>query len=280
MILVTGSSGTVGSAIVQALGGRHDVLTVVRDPEASGRARSFDFAEPKSWRPALAGVRSLFLMLPPGLPQARQRFRGVLAEAREAGVERIVFLSIRNADRLGFLPHRGLELEIEASGIPWTHLRPNDFMQNFVTQPLYRRDIARGELWAPGGRSVTSYIDARDVGAVGAAALLGGFERRALPLTGASELTHFDVAAALTRALGWRVRNREPSLPRFFVHAVRGGAPAPLALVMTSIGLIARLGYAAGVDPGVEEVLGRAPRSFAEFASEFSHRWAAERACA
>lgn len=35
------------------------------------------------------------------------------------------------------LPHRGIEQVIEASGIDWTHLRPNDFMQNFATQPVY-----------------------------------------------------------------------------------------------------------------------------------------------
>jgi uncharacterized protein YbjT (DUF2867 family) len=260
MILVTGASGTAGKALVEALrkAGRTDVLAALRKGGGVG-SRRFDFADPSGWSEALHGVEAIFLMLPPGFPSAAKRFRVLLAECRRAGVRRAVFLSIRNADRLAFLPHRGIEKEIEASGIGWTHLRPNDWMQNFATQPLYRGDIAGGGLWLPNGRSRTSYVDVRDVAEVAALALAGGHEGRALSLTGPEELGTAEVAAIFTEVLGRPVTDHRPSLPGFIRHALGRGTPAPLAAVMTSIGLVARLGLARGVDPGVAQLLGRAP---------------------
>jgi uncharacterized protein YbjT (DUF2867 family) len=238
MILVTGATGTAGREVVAALErAKVPILRATRSSEPVAGERWFDSAEPNSWPGAFEGITAVFLMLPPGLPKARERFRRLLAAARAAGVERTTFLSIRNADRLAFLPHRGVEHAIEASGTAWTHLRANDWMQNFATQPLYRQDIASGGLWAPNGRSRTSYVDVRDVAAVAATALLGGQERRALVLTG----------------------------------------PAPLAAVMTSIGLVARLGLAKGVEPDIETILGRKAGSFARFVADYRETWLQER---
>jgi uncharacterized protein YbjT (DUF2867 family) len=274
MILITGASRTVGSAVAHALAGRADVLKATRASRGKGERR-FDFAAPESWGPALAGASAIFLLLPPGLAKARERFAGVLAEAARVGVRRAVFLSIRNADRLPMLPHRGLERVVEASGLDWTHVRPNDFMQNFATQPVYRDGIRRGELWAANGRSPTSYVDVRDVGAVVARALDGGFEGQALSLTGPAELSLDDVAAIFSRELGREVLNVRPSLARFIRHARREGAPTPLALVMASIGLVARLGYARGIDPDLARVLGRLAGDFAGFVRDHRSIWVA-----
>jgi uncharacterized protein YbjT (DUF2867 family) len=182
-------------------------------------------------------------------------------------------LSVRNADRLAFLPHRGIEKEVEASGLAWTLLRPNDWMQNFATQPLYRTDIAQGELWTPNGRSKSSYIDVRDVAAVGARTLQGGYEERALSLTGPAELDLADVAAIFSDVLGRKVVDRRPSLPGFIAHALRRGASPPLAAIMASIGLIARFGLAKGVDHDVEAVIGRPPTPFAGFIADYRSTW-------
>jgi uncharacterized protein YbjT (DUF2867 family) len=276
MILVTGASGTAGRAVVSALAERQAeraVAVATRASRPKPGERRFDYSEPATWAPALAGVSAIFLMLPPGLPKARRVFASLLAEARGAGVQRVTFLSVRNADRLAFLPHRGIEKEVEACGLGWTHLRPNDWMQNFATQPLYRNDIASGELWLPNGRSRSSYIDVRDVAAVAAVTLNGGYDGQALPLTGPEELTADAVAATFAAELGRPVVNRAPSLLAFIRHALRQGTPGPLAAIMGSIGLIARTGLAKGVDPTIERLLGRPPTSFASFVADHRATW-------
>lgn len=275
MILVTGATGSVGGATLTALAGRADAIAATRAENAGPGERRFDFADRSTYASALAGVRALFLMLPPGLADARARFREVLAVARTRGVKRVAFLSVRNADRLSILPHRGLEKEIEQSGISWTHLRPNDFMQNFASQPVYRDGIRAGRLVGPGGSSRTSYVDARDVGEAFARVLTkDGHAGRAYPLTGPTPLSLDDVADALGTALGRRIRAETPSLPRFLVHARRTGAPVPLAIVMTSIGLVARLGLADGSDPDLRGLIGRTPLSIADFARDYREVWA------
>lgn len=272
MILVTGASGTAGAKVVEALG-PVALLRATRMRQPKAGERRFDYADPATWRPAFEGVEAVFLMLPPGLPGAKERFRMLLRKASSAGVTRVVFLSIRNADRLGFLPHRGIEQEIERCGLGWTHLRPNDWMQNFVTQPLYRGDIEGGGLWAPNGSSRSSYVDVRDVAAVAAIVLQGGHEGRAYPLTGPEDLALGEVAECLSRALGRLVINHQPSLPRFILHALRRGTPPALAAVMASIGLVARLGLARGIDQHLEALLGRRPTSFSTFAADYAHLW-------
>lgn len=277
MILITGASGTVGSAVLAALR-KQGAPVVAATSRAGGLGpdrRRLDFSDPTTFAPALDGVRALFLMLPPGLPGARDRFRALLAAAEAQGVRRVAFLSIRNADRLPMLPHRGLERVIEASGLDWTHLRANDFMQNFASVPVYRDGIRRGELVGPGGRSRTAYADVRDIGEATARILVdGGHGRRACTLTGPDSLMLPNVAAALGRALGRPVAARAPSLPGFFRYARRNGAPVPLALIMTSIGLIARLGLARSIDSTLERLLGRPPRTIADFARDYSAAWA------
>lgn len=274
MILVTGASGTVGGVVLEALRGRSHAVAAVREPKDDGQRR-FDFARPETFGPALNGVSALFLMLPPGLPDARKRFRRMLAEARRHGVRRVAFLSVRNADRLPLLPHRALEREIEASGIPWTHLRPNDFMQNFATVPVYRDGVRAGRLVGPGGRSRTSYIDARDVGEAAACVLTqGDHERRAYPLTGPEPLSLAEVADALSSALERPVVASTPSPFGFFRHVRRAGAPVPLAVVMTSIGLVARLGLAKEVDPDLAQLIGTRPRTINDFACDHAETWA------
>ena len=278
MILFIGGTGTVGTALCAAVTDKSVFRLALRDScaiSAGFASVPFDLACPATYAAAFAGISSVFLLVPPQLTNRSERIRALLQAAKIAGVSHIVFLSVRNADRLPFLPHRQVERAIEASGITWTHLRPNDFMQNFATVPAYR-DAIRDDstLWSPAGRAMTSYVDVRDVGTVAVKVLVeAGHAGKAYTLTGPASLGLTEVAATLSRELARDVRYVQPSLLAFLSHARRAWASWPLAAVMTGIGLVARSGLARSVDPTLPMLLGRAPRTFSEFARDYRAIW-------
>ena len=259
-VLVTGASGRVGAAVIDALRGRVPLRAATRGGGA-GAANDvvsvrFDFNEPATYGPALDGVGALFLMRPPQMAKGRA-FRPFLDAALKAGVGRVAVLSVRGAERVRVLPHHAVEREVMARPFAWTMLRPADFMQNLQT--VHREGIVeRGEIAVPAGSGRSSFIDVADVGAVAALALTReGHAGRGYTLTGPQALTFGEVAAALSNVLGRRIRYRPVSLPRFVWEERRHGALLPLALVMGALYTVQRLGGAAGVTGEVENLLGR-----------------------
>jgi uncharacterized protein YbjT (DUF2867 family) len=268
--LVTGASGRVGGAVVRALAGRARVLPAGRDPGPAGVR--LDLEERSTFAAALAGVNAVFLMRPPAMTRPRA-FAPFLDAAVEAGVGRLVFLSVRGVDRVPLLPHHGIEQEVRARPFAWTMLRPADFMQNLET--VHRASIARcDEIAVPAGRGRSAFVDVADVGAVAALALTEpGHEGRAHELTGAEALDFHAVAATLSEALGRRVRYRPTSVPRFVWEHCRGGTPVPMALVMSALYTAQRLGLAEGVTNGVERLLGRPPGTLGAYAASRREAW-------
>ncbi|WP_202614572.1 SDR family oxidoreductase [Halostella litorea] len=273
--LVTGATGTVGSAVVDELVARGATPRVAVRRPAAARERwgsdvaavEFDFERPETWGGALDGVSRAFLVRPPGVGVDRMR-EAVDALAR-VGVERLAYLSVLGADRNPLLPHRRIERRVESSGVPYTFLRASFFMQNLVE--VHRVDLVeRGELFVPAGEGETSFVDARDVGAVGAAALTEpGHAYRAYDLTGPAALTYEEVAAALSAELDRDVRYPAPSVVAFVRRWLGRDAPLPFVFVMVGIYTTARLGLAGRVTDDVARVLGRPPRDLRTFAADY-----------
>ena len=214
----------------------------------------------------------VFLLRPPQLANIRRDFDPFLVAMLRAEVERVVFLSVRGAERNPLLPHRRIEKLLERSGLAWTHLRPNDWMQNFAT--VHREDIRRGELWAPAGKGRTSFVDARDVAEAAAAVLTGqGHDRRAYALTGGEEFDLHEAAAVLSEAIGRRVVYRDPGVLAFLRHVRDAGRPLSLGLVMTGVYTAARLGLASGVTPELRGLIGRPPTTLRAFAEDHAAVW-------
>ncbi len=263
MILITGATGNVGTALMEALAGRRDVRALTRNEKAAARLRaagaeavvgSFD-----DIAGALDGVDRMFLLSPAGAEQmAAEQIRAVDA-ARAAGVRHVVKLSSIGADeptdaRL-IAAHREVERRIEASGMAWTHLRPHWFMQNELghigADALYAPDVTR-----------ISMVDARDVGAAAARVLSepGIHEGRAYVLTGPEAISYTEVAATL--GIPWN----EVTLDQARDSMLEGGLPEVLAVGFTEI--MARYregGVTAAVSGDLRRLLGHDGRSFAEF---------------
>jgi len=279
MILVTGANGLVGREVANRLAGHAPARLALRDPAQGGNGTGaaegvrFDFLDPSTFEPALRGVDRVFLLRPPQLARARHDFGPFVAAMQQAGVEQVAFLSVRGAESNPLLPHRQIEKLLEASGLAWTHLRPNDFMQNFAT--VHQADIRdRGEIWAPAGRGRTSFVDVRDVGDAAVRVLTEpGHGQRAYTLTGSEAFDLHEVAAVLSETLGRRIVYRNPGIPAFLSHIRAAGRPVAFGLVMTAVYTVARLGMAAGVSPDLERLTGRPPRSLASFARDYAPTW-------
>ncbi|MFC7876202.1 NmrA family NAD(P)-binding protein [Isoptericola sp. NPDC057391] len=236
---------------------------------------AFDFTGPATWGGAFDGVRSMFLVRPPAIGDVKRDLLPAMAAARAAGVEHVVFLSLQGAEKNKVVPHASVEAWLRGSGLTWTFVRASFFHQNLSTTHV--TDVRdRDEILVPAGKGATAFVDAEDVGAVAAAALLdpGRHRNRAWTVTGPRALTYGQVADILTAELGRPVRYARPGVLRYLRHA-RGTLRMPwgMVAVTTAIYTTARLGLAAGLTDDVRTVLGREPVDFAEFAHRERAVW-------
>ncbi|MFT4965032.1 MAG: hypothetical protein ACI9PP_002322, partial [Halobacteriales archaeon] len=175
-ILVTGATGTVGQHVVRTLAGRDATVRVAsRTPDdargeldADAETVAFDFERPETWGEALTNVDGVFLVRPP-VVDADEIGRFVEAAAR-VGVEQVAYLSTLGAEKNPLVPHHRIEQRIAACDIEYTFLRASFFTQNL--SEVHRREVVeRDAILVPAGDGETSFVDARDLGAVAATVL-------------------------------------------------------------------------------------------------------------
>jgi len=217
MILITGATGNIGREIVQDLLAHGvDFKVMVRKEESRKLMESKgvkavlgDFSHPGSLAVALKGVRQVFLLTTPQ-PDILKVEGSFLNEARRAGVDRVVRLSAVGAQPWAASPliraHGQCEAQLEASGLAWTILRPNMFMQNLA--PMYGDQVARtSTLFAPAGEARIPWVDTRDVAALACTVLTEvGHEGLVYEITGPEPCTYAEVAERLSAQLGRTIR--------------------------------------------------------------------------
>jgi len=280
-ILVTGATGNIGLDVFAQLTTMGlPVAAAVRNldkaREVLGQQADlipFDFKTPSTYTPALTGIKKLFLMRPPDIADVKTYVRPVIHAAKAAGVEHIVFLSLLGVENNPIVPHYTIEKDLMASGMAWTFLRASFFMQNLSTT---HRDEIRDEngLMLPAGHGKTSFIDGRDIAAVGAKALAeSGHENKAYSLTGSEALDYFTVADMLTEVLGRKISYRNPSIIAFARRMNAQGNPWAYILVTSALYTTARLGMAAKMTGEVERLLGRMPITMRQFIEDYKQIW-------
>jgi len=214
-ILVIGATGRVGRHVVDHLVKREaDVRVLTRDPAKADFPPSVevvqgDLLDIDALRAAFSGIRTLFLLNAVAGDEFTQAII-TLNIAREAGVERIVYLSVFGADEAVNVPHfavkHGAERMLEAMGFGATILRPTYFIDNDVTV----KDVIleHGIYPMPIGGKGLAMVDARDIAEIAAIELI---RRDAAPdalpietinLVGPNTLTGTDVAAIWSDVLG------------------------------------------------------------------------------
>jgi uncharacterized protein YbjT (DUF2867 family) len=216
MILITGATGKIGQVLVQDLLSRKCEFKVMvrskdalRNFEALGvRAVIGDFERPGTCAEALAGVRQVFLLTVPQ-PAAPVLEREFLKTCKAKGVQHVVRLSAIGANpwaASGLLRcHGRCEQQLEDSGLSWTVLRPNMFMQNLAA--FFGPTLAReSTIYAPAGEARVAWVDTRDIAAVAGAVLTSaGHEGLIYEITGPEVCTFAEVAERLGTCLGRRI---------------------------------------------------------------------------
>jgi uncharacterized protein YbjT (DUF2867 family) len=273
MLVVTGATGNVGRPLVRLLAGAGEKVTAVSrrvldDGVPAGvRAVPADLADARTLRPALEGAEAVFLA-PAGDLLASAGSPGGLVEVIErSGVRRIVLLSSQASHtRPQAISHerlRDFERAVTTSGLDWTVLRPGGFASNtFAHIPSIRtaRTVA-----APSGDVGLPLIDPADVAEVAAAALRDeGHAGHVYALTGPSLVSPRQQAAALGAALGAELDFTELTRDEALAAMV-GFMPEPVAQGTLDI-LCAPTGEEQSISPDAEKILGRAPRTFGEWA--------------
>ena len=281
-VLILGASGDVGSAVAAAVSDAGvPIRTGGRSPGDVSRLPAgsepvvFDFADPTTWADAFDGVTSMFLLRPPEIGNVRRDLLPAVAAAQAAGVQHVEFLSLQGAERNKVVPHATVETWLRRSGMTWTFVRPSFFDQNLST--THAADIRHHDMiLVPAGTGATAFVDAHDVGAVAAAALLDptAHRNRAWTVTGPESLTYQQVAVILSRVLDRTITYPRPGLLRYARHArTQLGMPWGMVAVTSAIYTTARLGLADTLTDDARQVLGRPPTSFIDFVTREQQTW-------
>lgn len=264
-VLVLGGTGKTGRRVVAALQARG---VPVRAASRSGSTR-FDWADRATWGPALQGVGAVYVVAPDlGTAQVTDDVAAFSRQAVEAGVERAVLLSVPVEGGVVTDDVLASERALAASGLEWTILRVRWFFQNF-SEDFLRDPVMAGELRLPTGEGREGFIDADDIAAVAAVALVeDGHAGKVYELTGPRLLSFGEAAAEIARASGRELRYVPLSPEAFLAEQRSHGAPEAFARTLTDLYAQLATGVLATLTDDVRTVLGRPPRDFAAYAGD------------
>lgn len=274
MILLTGVTGkTGGETAKQLLAKGVKIRAIVRnaakaeDLKAAGVELVVgDIGDAAVVRQALQGVEKAMLVLPNGKTQQanEQQFTDL---AKAAGVKHLVKMSSMEAVPHAATPipkaHWAVEEYIRASGIPWTMVKPNFFMQNLLASANSIKTQKRFSL--PMGEGTTGMADIRDIAAVCVEVLTGqGHAGKSYEITGPEVLTFHDVAARFSEVLGEKIEYVPMPMDQFRQRMTGVLEPWHLDAVCGLFREIAEIGLDHTTDT-FRQLMGREPRSVTQF---------------
>jgi uncharacterized protein YbjT (DUF2867 family) len=278
MILITGASGTNGREIVKLLTQQGlPVRVLLRDPAKAAGLDGVevvlgDFDDPSSLETALTGVEKA-LLLPPFHPKIVEYQTNFINAAKKVGTSYIVKFSAFGADPnspivLGRWHGEGEKLLAE-SGIPFTSLQPNGFMQNLFTSAS--TIAGQGVFYQPAADALISHVDARDIAVVAAKVLTeSGHEGKSYVITGPEALSFYQIAEKLSTVLGKPI-TYVPVTPEDFKQSLLGfGQPEWAIDALNELFDIYRLGYASTVTDVIQTVGQKTPNTFEQFVRDYA----------
>ena len=299
-ILITGATGTVGSEVVKHLvssksgggggvgKGEKNVIVKAAVRSAANDDNTFqnlkevqtvqlDYDKPDTLAAAFRDVDKFFL-LTPFQSNMVDLTSNLVREAKDARVKYIVKQSVMGADaEPGISPgrlHRQAEKIIEESEIPFTFLRPNFFMQNFVN--FYSHFIkTQGAFYAPAGDAKVSFVDVRDIASVAVQALINDSQQqqhtqKAYDITGGEALSYGEAAEILSNKVGKKIKYVNISDKDARKGMKDAGMDEWTINSMIELFEITRAGYLSTISPVVEQLTENKPITFSQFAKDYA----------
>ena len=275
MLLLTGVTGKTGGASAQALlKAGIKFRAIVRNAEKAAALKAAgvelvigDVTDRAALEKAMTGVDKVLMTLPNGEKQLDLEKQFVdVAKAR--GVKHVVKMSSMEATATARAPipkiHYASEQYLQKSGLAWTMIKPNFFMQNFLGSAGTIKE--QGKFFLPMGQGKTVMIDTRDVGACVAAVMTGtGHAGQAYELSGPEVLSFADAAARMSTALGRTIQyvpvpmdSYRQTLARFLTSEWHLNAVCALFQEIAD-------GQALHLTENVKKLTGKAPTSLEQF---------------
>jgi uncharacterized protein YbjT (DUF2867 family) len=274
------NSGNVGTPVALELARLgHQVSLTVRAPKPNPewdklgiRQVPFDINDLASITGALKGGEAFF-SLTPLVENLVAAGTNAVQAAKAAGIRKIVRMSAQSAGADAAIQlgrwHYAVEKAVENSGIPFTILRPANFMQNYLTFGTPETIKGQSALYAPMDDAKISVIDTRDISAVAARVLVEtGHEGKHYDLTGGESLSNQGIAEIISKALGRKITY--VNIPPAKATEAMAGSGMPLWLVamLSELNAFGAAGNLAAVKPDTGLILKRKPIAFSQFVQD------------
>jgi uncharacterized protein YbjT (DUF2867 family) len=282
MIIVTGTTGLAGSAVIREFARQHvPVRALVRnrakaaifDGLASVEVVEGDMLQPQTLRAAFEGVDRALMISTAGVQMMDTQCTFIEA-AKAAGVPHIVKFSGVDSGS-GFNPdafrasrwHAHIERYLEGSALAWTHLRPTQFMQFYLPGTVTGIDPAKHELVMPIGASELAPVDIEDIAKVAVALMRAdGHHGKSYYISGPQALTMTDVVEEISEATATTFRYTDVSFEQKRNELAAAGLPPDALDLLDELFKERRRCTKSTVDLNAHKTFGVEPTTFAQFA--------------
>lgn len=243
-ILVTGATGTIGKAVVNALKSKGASFVAAVTTEQRGKdvfgpdipIVEFNYENTGTFPQATEGVSKVFLLGPPLRTDLDALVIPFVKHLKTAGIRRVVYISALGLDEVAELPfHTRVVEALKANGFDYTILQPTFFAQNFKNYE-WENITQRSITFVPAGNGKVGFVDVEDIALVAATVLTEeGHTGKTYPLTGPDLLSYAEAAIQLSEVLGKHIHYPNPS-PEVYTQTLKdAGAPDFIASYMNPV---------------------------------------------
>jgi uncharacterized protein YbjT (DUF2867 family) len=280
-VLVIGSTGNVGSRLIHLLADKKiNVAAATRNPDKFTAESDFispvkfDIEDQSTYSAALDGTDKVFLISPPLRPDSRQISEPFIETMKNANISKVVYMSASGVNYSDDNPLRQVEIAIEKSGLSYSFIRPNFFMENF-TAPAFGGLIKQmGGFFLNADDGKTAFLSADDIAASALKLLTeDGHDGKGYTLTSSESLDHTEVAKIMSEVTGKTITYTAIPDEAMLKGFMDSGMPEQSAHYMTELYKMVKQGLFAQTFDDMAELLGRKTVTFREFAEKNKEAW-------